>query len=71
MIDSAGERDQTAGEQSGREALAEDEAGEDRDQDRPDVDQHGGGAGVDPRLGGIQRDVVEPEPEDATNRDAW
>ena len=45
-------------------------AREDRDQDRPDVHEHRRGSGVDPLLSGVERDVVQAEPEDAADRDA-
>ena len=43
--------------------------GEDRDQDRADVDEHGRCAGVDACLGGVQRHVVHAEPEDSADHD--
>ena len=41
----------------------EQQAREDRDQDRPDVDEHRGRACVDAALARVQRDVVGAEPE--------
>jgi hypothetical protein len=40
-------------------------AGEQRDQDRPCVDEHRRGARIDLPLGAVEDDVVEPEPEHA------
>ena len=63
----AGEGDGAADDQRAREALAEQQPGEQREDQRPDVDQHRGGAGVDPLLGGVERDVVDAEPEQAAD----
>ena len=41
-----------------------------RDQDRRDLDQHRGGAGVDPLLALVERDVVDAEPQHADGDDA-
>ena len=59
-----GERDTEPDEQPAREALAQQEAGEQRDQQRPDVDQHRRGAGVQVPFGGVERHVVDAEPAD-------
>jgi hypothetical protein len=59
--DAARERNRAAGEQPAWEALLQEDSGQDRDQDRAGVDQHRGGAGVDPALCRIQGDAVDPE----------
>jgi hypothetical protein len=59
----------TAGQQSAREPFAEQGAGKEGDQDRPDVDEHRGGAGVDSPLARVQGDVVGGEPEEAAETD--
>ena len=43
----------------------EHEAGDDRDQHRPDIDEHRGRPGVDPPLARVQREVVGEEPQQA------
>ena len=67
--DHAREGDRHAGDEAWRKALAQDEAGEDGDQDRPDVDEHRGRARVHASLGLVESDVVEAEPEDADEGD--
>ncbi len=67
--DHAREGDRAAGKERPRIALAEQVAGQQRDQDRADVDEHCRGAGVDPLLGRIQQDAVDAEPEQAAERD--
>ena len=52
-----------------REALAKHDAGEHGDQNRSDVDEHRGRAGVHPPLRFVQRNVVDPEPEDPAEDD--
>ena len=44
-------------------------AGDQGDQDRADVDDQGGGAGVEVLLGGVEGDVVGAEPHDAVEDD--
>ena len=65
----ARERDRRAGEQRARKSLAEQDPGEQRDQDRADVDEHGRRAGVDPPLGLVEGDAVDPEPQQAEDHD--
>ncbi len=67
--DRSGERHQSADHQHPGEALPQQESGEHADQDRGELDQHGGGAGIDVLLTGIQRDVVDAEPGDPDQRD--
>jgi hypothetical protein len=67
--DRTGEGDRAAGQQPPGESLAQEEPAEDRDEDRADVDQHGGRAGVHLVLRGIERQAVERLPEDATGDD--
>ena len=62
-----GESDRDARDQPAREALPEQQPGEDRDQDRPDVDQHRRRPGVEVLLGGVESDVVDAEPADAAH----
>ena len=62
-----GEGHGDAGDQPAREALPQQQAGEDRDQDRADVDQHRRRAGVQMLLGGVERDVVDAEPAHAAD----
>jgi hypothetical protein len=63
----AGERDRATRHQRAGEALAQQPAGEQRDQDRADVDEHRGRAGIHSPLGLVQRDVVDPEPQHAAH----
>jgi hypothetical protein len=42
--------------------------GQDRDQDRPDVDEHRRSAGVHVPLGSIEGHAVDPEPRHAVDR---
>ena len=62
------EGDQAADDQPGREALAEQHAGEQGEDQRPDVDEHRGRPRVDALLGGVERDVVDAEPEQAADQ---
>jgi hypothetical protein len=63
--------DRAAGEQLAGQPLAQRERGEQRDEHRPDVDQQGGGAGVDAPLGGVEQHVVgRREPHHAAHDDA-
>jgi hypothetical protein len=64
----AGERNRTPREELAREALAQQHAREDRDQDRPDVHEHRGRPGVHVVLACIQQDVVCAQPEQAEER---
>jgi RimJ/RimL family protein N-acetyltransferase len=65
------EGDAAADDQLTREPLAQQPAGQHRDQDRPDVDEHGGGAGVDASLGRVERHVVDAEPPEAADQQPW
>src|SRR3954451_6642657 len=56
--DGAGERDCAPGDQRAREALAQEQSGEQGDEDGADVDEHRGSARVDAVLGGVEDDVV-------------
>jgi len=67
--DGAGERDRASGHQRSREALAEHDAGEERDKEGPEVDEHRRGARVDVALRVVQRDVVQRKPEHAAEGD--
>jgi hypothetical protein len=67
--DGAAKRDRATGQQSAREALAEHDAGQERDQKRAEVDEHGRGPRVDAPFRLVQRDVVEREPEHAAEGD--
>jgi hypothetical protein len=66
----AEERDRAAGDERAREALSEQEAGKQRDEDRADVHEHRRRARIHSLLGLVQGQVVEPEPEDAADDDA-
>ena len=68
--DGAREGDQTAGEKPARKPFVENDAGENGDEDRPDVHEHRRGSGVDAPLGLVQDDAVDAEPEDAEEHDA-
>ena len=61
--DRAGERDRAAGEQRAVQRLVQQQACEQRDEDRPDVDEHRGRPRIDPLLGGVEQHVVGAEPE--------
>ena len=65
--DRAAEGDDATEHEAAREALTEQRPCEDRDQDRPDVDEHRRGAGVDPALGLVEGDVVDAEPGQAAD----
>ena len=64
----ARERDQAADDQHPRKALAEEDAGEYADEDRCELDEHRGGAGVDMLLAGIEGDAVDREPGNSDQR---
>src|SRR4028118_1416864 len=57
------EGDGAAGEERAGEALAQQGAREDRDKDGAYAHEHGRGTCVHQPLGGVERDVVEPEPQ--------
>ena len=63
------ERDREPQQQALREALAEEQPGEEGDEDRAGVDEHRRGARVEIPLGLVQRDVVHGEPEQARGDD--
>ena len=67
--DRTGEGDRHTHEQRPREALAEEEPGQERDQDRADVDEHRRRAGIHTLLGLVENGVVEPEPEHAARHE--
>ena len=64
----ARERDQAANDEHPWKALAEEEAGEYSDQDRRELDEHGGSAGVDRLLARIEGDAIDREPSDSDQR---
>ena len=64
----ARERDQAANDEHPWKALAEEEAGEYADEDRRELDEHGGSAGVDSLFAGIECDAVDREPGDSDQR---
>jgi hypothetical protein len=67
--DDAEERDPGADQQPARDALPQEHPAAERDQDRPDPDEHGRGAGVEAALREVERDVVRAEPGDAVYDD--
>src|SRR5581483_9953998 len=67
--DAARERDAATGQEAARETFPQEEAGEERDQERSGVDDHGGCAGVDVTLGGVERHAVSAEEENAEGGD--
>ena len=66
----AGEGHDAPHQQQTRKPLAQDQTGQDGDEDRPDVDQQRGDAGIERVLGGVQRDVVDGEPQDPAEDDS-
>ena len=63
----SGERDGGTDQQPARKALAQHDAGQQSNQDRADVDQHGCRPGVEVLLGRIECDVVDGEPGHAAH----
>ena len=61
--------DRHANDQRSGETLLEDEAGDEGDQDGTDVDDQRGGPCIQILLGGVERDVVGAEPDDAIEDD--
>src|SRR5438552_3288855 len=68
--DDASEGDDAAEEERARKALGEDDARERRDEDRADVDEHGGSACVDAAFARVQGDVVGAEPQEPAEHEA-
>ena len=67
--DHAEERDPRPDGEPARDALAEEQPRPERDEDRPDADDHRGRAGVERVLGEVEGDVVRAEPPDAVEHE--
>lgn len=63
MQPGASMQDQTAQRHGSTKALVRQSAAEQREENRADVDEHGGGASVDVTFAPAERDHIQPEPE--------